>query len=89
MWHYVESGTVARAYRGLSPCRFCGEHNGSKECTDGAYLWPEGLAHYIEAHEVRLPESFVRHAIARLDALEAASVDYEWWKSQALDSPDR
>lgn len=32
---------------------------GSKCLTDGNWVWPEGLAHYIEAHEVRLPDEFV------------------------------
>ena len=53
------------------------------EFTDGVYIWPEGLAHYLDAHAVRLPQQFVNHAMERLDALDAASVDYDWWKSQA------
>src|SRR4051812_43634582 len=31
VWSYFGNGTLARAYRGVSPCRFCGEHNGSRE----------------------------------------------------------
>jgi len=82
VWTYLKYGTVARSYRGLSPCRFCSQQNGSMEFTDGVYLWPEGLAHYLDAHAVRLPQQFVNHAVERLNALEAASVDYDWWKSQ-------
>jgi hypothetical protein len=85
VWTYVRSGTIARTYQGLSPCRFCGEHKGSIEFTDGVYIWPQGLAHYIDAHRVRLPEPFVRHAVARLDELEAAPIDYERWRSIARD----
>jgi hypothetical protein len=81
VWTYLKSGTVARAYRGLSRCGFCHEHNGSMEFTDGVYIWPQGLAHYLDAHAVRLPEVFVKHAVERLGALEAASVEHEWWKS--------
>lgn len=58
---HLERGTLVNVYRGLSPCRFCGRHNGSAEMTDGAYCWPEGLAHYVRDHEVRLPEEFVTH----------------------------
>ncbi|MFE0464033.1 YrhB domain-containing protein [Kitasatospora sp. NPDC058965] len=30
--------------------------------TDGTWLWPGGLAHYVEQHHLRLPPDFVRHA---------------------------
>jgi len=66
---------------GLSPCRICGRNNGSLEYTDGTYLWPQGLAHYVDEHEVRLPDEFVRHAIDRVAALDAATVDQSWWIS--------
>jgi hypothetical protein len=29
--------------------------------TDGVYCWPEGLAHYVKEHDVRLPDEFVTH----------------------------
>jgi hypothetical protein len=79
---YLSSGTVARAYRGWSPCRFCGKHNGSKLYTDGTYAWPEGLAHYIDEHAIRLPRRFVEHAVGRLDAIEEASLNLDWWRTQ-------
>jgi DNA-binding CsgD family transcriptional regulator len=50
-------------YLGTSTCRFCGIENGSDELTDGVYQWPEGLWHYIEKHEVRLPAAIVKHAL--------------------------
>ena len=79
---YLSSGTVARAYLGRSACRFCGERNGSLEFTDGRYIWPEGLAHYVTDHGVRLPDDFVEYAVARLDEVEAAEVETAWWQSQ-------
>jgi len=42
----------------------CGRHNGSAELADGTYCWPEGLAHYLEAHQVRPPEEFVEHVVS-------------------------
>src|SRR5262245_11011580 len=51
-----------------SPCRFgCflpdeeGSYPemGGRELTDGMWLWPEGLAHYVVRHSVRLPDEFV------------------------------
>ncbi len=80
---YLAHGTLARPYLGPSRCRICGQDNGSTELTDGVYLWPEGLAHYVREHAVRLPVEFVSHAVARLEALEDAEVDDEWWRRAA------
>ena len=33
---------------------------GSRCLTDGEWVWPEGLEHYIEVHSVLLPEDFAR-----------------------------
>jgi hypothetical protein len=81
-WQYVLQGTVVRVWMGWSYCRICGVQNGDADLTDGIYLWPEGLAHYVQEHDVRLPDEFVRHARSRLDALEATEVDTSWWQSQ-------
>lgn len=56
---YFSSGTRVRQYMGYSRCRFCGEMNGSAELTDGTYIWPEGLAHYLCDHNMRLPQVLV------------------------------
>ena len=32
--------------------------------TDGTWLWPVGLVHYVRDHYVRLPHEFVSHAEA-------------------------
>ncbi len=78
-WFYFASGTLFRTYMGYSPCRICGVDNGAAEYTDGTYVWPEGLAHYIYDHAVRLPEDLVRHAKDRLDTLEDSGVASDWW----------
>lgn len=78
-WFYFATGTLFRTYMGYSPCRFCGINNGAVEYTDGTYVWPEGLAHYIYDHAVRLPDELVRHARERLDTLEARDVAPDWW----------
>ena len=51
--------------RGTSWCRVCGKANGSAEHTDGVYLWPKGLAHYVCEHGVRPPVSVIRHILSR------------------------
>lgn len=78
---YLNSGTLAAAFLGLSTCRLCGAENGSVEYTDGMYVWPEGLAHYVREHSVRLPTDVEAHIEARLDALEElrTRADLRWW----------
>jgi len=37
---------------------------GSCDLTDGTWVSPEGLWHYVDVHSVRLPDEFVEHAAA-------------------------
>ncbi len=77
---YLRMGFVARSFMGFSRCRFCGKENGNLELSDGHFVWPDGLAHYVVEHGVRLPDRFVRHSLAIIDSLESASRDVEWWR---------
>ncbi len=52
------------AYRGFSMCRLCNTQNGHEEFDHGGYRWPAGLLHYVEAHNVRLPDAFVAAVLA-------------------------
>jgi hypothetical protein len=86
---YLKAGACLFSYRGRSWCRFnCSNGDmGSKDLTDGAYVWPEGLAHYVESHQVRLPGKFVEKCKkstivldeARLQQLEEWPVSDKWW----------
>lgn len=58
---YLRSAPSVAHYRGLSPCRFGCGWNGSGEQSDGEWRWPEGLAHYVEQHHVKLPDDFVTY----------------------------
>jgi hypothetical protein len=58
---YLKEAPMVRRYRDLSYCRFGCGWNGSREHSDGVWLWPEGLSHYVEQHDVMLPEAFVIH----------------------------
>ena len=79
---YLKNGLVARAFMGYSPCRLCEkETNGNLELTDGVYVWPEGLAHYVLDHNVRLPREFVAHVEAREELSDGVRVDESWWRS--------
>ncbi|MFL6172915.1 MAG: hypothetical protein ACJ716_08480, partial [Marmoricola sp.] len=83
---YLQSGLVARAWMGYSPCRLCDEQkNGNLDLTDGVYIWPEGLAHYVREHQVRLPRDFVAHVRARAELADDVTVDDSWWRHASLD----
>ncbi|MFC6022948.1 hypothetical protein ACFP2T_43210 [Plantactinospora solaniradicis] len=93
---YLRSGTWFVATAEHSRCRICGAANGNTDLTDGEhFVWPEGLAHYLEAHGVWLPDDVI--AIARqglagaVDASEferalldtgEVVLDQQWWASQ-------
>lgn len=91
----LRSGSDVRQFRGESTCRICGRLNGASELTDGTYLWPEGLAHYVRDHAVRLPESveahFLHHAapatnagpsvLGKATGVDLPEADESWWLS--------
>jgi hypothetical protein len=89
---YLRNAPVYETYRGLSWCRFkCGIENremGCRELSDGDWVWPEGLAHYVERHEVMLPEEFVRSVLFRtippiLQPRKQMEVDLNYWLTWA------
>jgi hypothetical protein len=60
---YLRSGYRFEGYAGPSYCRFwlCQawpRRLGNWDLTDGQWVWPEGLAHYVEKHGVCLPDEF-------------------------------
>ncbi len=61
---YLRLGRTYAQWRGLSYCRLkCGADYadmGSRCLTDGIWIWPEGLSHYVECHEIALPSEFIR-----------------------------
>ena len=63
---YLKEGEQYAQYRGMSTCRICGEFNGSQDLTDGVYVWPSGLAHYVDEHDTALPSTFVNHVLDKV-----------------------
>lgn len=61
--NYLTGGKPVSTGAGCSLCRICRIPNGFEDFTDGVYQWPEGLAHYVLDHSVRLSDDFVRHAL--------------------------
>jgi len=64
--HYLSNGSYCTGYRGQSYCRFhCGAERremGHREFTDGEWIWPEGLVHYVRHHGIVLPDEFIAAA---------------------------
>lgn len=78
--NYLNAGRPIGAGCGCSSCRICGTPNGFEEFTDGTFQWPEGLAHYVLEHAVRLPEEVVQHALRSSGkASDVGVVDTTWW----------
>ncbi|WP_052434530.1 hypothetical protein [Streptacidiphilus melanogenes] len=80
---YLAHGQVAASWMGVARCRLCLRVNGSRDLTDGSFLWPEGLPHYVLDHAVRLPSAFLDHIVRRLQALDQLARDGSWWRSHA------
>lgn len=89
---HLKTSRSVQAYRGFSFCRFdCDIGNGSMDLSDGTYLFPEGLVHYLEEHQVRLPNEFIEHvknykSITEEDFPQDYKLDYAWWVSKALEN---
>jgi len=69
--------------------------NGRADMCDDVWCWPEGLAHYVEVHHIRLPDDFVAHARSRNFEPAPRSggrIDQDssfWLKWAALNAPFR
>jgi hypothetical protein len=83
---HLRSGLRHVQYRGYSWCRFCcgaaDSSMGSCDLTDGIWVWPEGLVHYIEAHSVVVPHEFIEHVLSGRAATKpdpTAAYDADYW----------
>jgi hypothetical protein len=87
---HLKKGRRLNFSMGNSYCRFnCGvsrKEIGCFEITDGHWIWPSGLSHYIEFHDIPLPESFVdnilnesRIADDEIDKIIDSHIDIEFW----------
>lgn len=66
---YLAAGMDYEMYLGYSWCRIGCQIDhpqmGSKDLSDGTWVWPEGLAHHVREHCILLPEDFVRDALSK------------------------
>lgn len=79
---YLHRGVPINSFGGFATCRLCDEVLGTKDLTDGEWVWPERLEHYITDHDVALPKAFIatmernRWSVpARADLTAASSCD--------------
>ena len=91
---YLKSGKTFIQWKGLSYCRFqCGisvSKMGSKCKTDGDWVWPEGLFHYVQEHDVMLPEEFVSHCRERSWQLkERLTETWLGWEPEPFPEPGK
>jgi hypothetical protein len=96
---YLASGVEFADWMGYSHCRFaCGTPDramGNRDLTDGVWVWPEGLSHYVCVHSVMPPKEFLQHAArqawkigqvtvppfhAHADGSSGIPVTYEFWR---------
>jgi hypothetical protein len=97
---YLQSGRRFRSYLGYSFCRFgCGvpdRNMGDSDLTDGVWVWPEGLAHYVVLHRVNLPATLIETMETNLwivppvdETVALADVSAAWWVAWARSHPYR
>jgi hypothetical protein len=85
--NYLNCGQEYEHYRGRSWCRFlCNRQMGSREYSDGRWVWPEDLSHYVRDHGVRLPEEFIQHVLAGVPPIPKEQwspppPDFDFWVS--------
>ena len=89
--NYLDSGVIFEGWFGYSYCRFdcgiCDTNMGSCDLTDGVWLWPQGLSHYVRDHDIVLPSEFMKHVKRNHwkipditpPQLDMDSVDFSYW----------
>jgi hypothetical protein len=77
---YLMSGKPCNFYRGYSKCRICNKKLGYFERTDGGYIWPDQLEHYILEHNVLLPKEFIDY-VMKQDNWPTYEIDDTFWKA--------
>lgn len=76
------AGETFMVYLGFSYCRLCEQKYGAstpqgdrlpdwqclgtKDLSDGKYVWPEGYPHYLTDHAVKPPQHFIDHILSEL-----------------------
>jgi hypothetical protein len=60
---YLHDGAIFRRWRGLADSRLfpliTSAELGSRDLTDGEWVWPEGLSVYVSKADIELPQDFL------------------------------
>lgn len=56
-------------FRGFARCLICKKANGSTCLSDKTYIWPDGFGHYVEQHQIQLPQVFIQHILRNVSSL--------------------
>ncbi len=97
---YLKKGKEINLYRGWSDCRICGEKTpGGSDLTDGLFIFPSGLVHYVEKHNLHLPDEFIKRVDGEKSSLSEKYLDannvskssksFDWWYEQKGINPSR
>ena len=83
----LNNGHVLHVYRGFATCLFrCNYSEAYTKRTDGHWVWPCDLAHYVETHSVLVPPEFIADAVAATPLPEfngewrSQDDDTEYWR---------
>jgi hypothetical protein len=86
---HLKKGTPIFSWVGSSWCRYrCKESNMGAHClTDGKYIFPEKLVHYIKYHNIKPPIEFIEHVLSYrplkiFSDSNEYEINYEWWKKK-------
>ena len=91
---YLRQGLPFAHWMGYDQCQFYCQIPGSlqpyRELTDGTYAWPELLPHYLEHHQVRLPQPIVSYIMRQssfpqaeaVAIAECTAVDKSCWQTR-------
>lgn len=84
---YLRAGHTLYTWLGFAACRFRDgpppAAMGNRDLTDGVWVWPEGLAVYVQLYDVGLPHDFLHHAAATSYQIPP-SVDIEGLRQSAV-----
>ncbi|MFD2565702.1 hypothetical protein [Aquimarina rubra] len=59
---YLKKGGKISSVSSQRECEICGKLAGSiNYYTDGNWVWPEWITHYILDHRIKLPDGFIDH----------------------------
>lgn len=65
---YLSEGRIRYAHLRGNICAICGGTFGHNDLTDGTWIWPEDLVHYLVTHNVRPDQLFIDWALQRAAA---------------------